>query len=101
MPPALLIPLYSHDELDVEEELQVNEETNCKQCIATDQNNPTVSSQPTKTIPVNKESVAFFIAGNVFQSCKNIHDASTTVKLPKYFGHECASGAPCSVDSIV
>ena len=56
--PALLIPLYSHGELDVEEELQVNEETNCKQCIATDQNNPTVSSQPTKTIPVNKESNA-------------------------------------------
>ena len=48
-------------------------------------------------------AVAFFIAGNVFQSCKNIpvHDDSTTVKLPKYFGHECASGAPCSVDSIV
>ena len=57
-PPDLLIPLYSHDELDVEEELQVNEETNCKQCIATDQNNPTVNSQPTKTIPVNKESNA-------------------------------------------
>ena len=45
-PPALLIPLYSHGELDVEEELQVNEETNLKQCIAT------------KTIPVNKESNA-------------------------------------------
>lgn len=38
-PPDLLIPLYSHDELDVEEELQVKEETNLKQCIATDQNN--------------------------------------------------------------
>jgi len=50
--------LYSHDALDIEEELPVNEETNLKQCIATDQNNPTVSSQPTEKIPVNKESIA-------------------------------------------
>ena len=47
-------------------------------------------------------AVAFLIAGNIYQSCKNIpvHDETTVVKLPKDFGHLCANQNPCSMDSI-